>query len=950
MKNPTSIIAVLSLVLFSFENVNAQCGATTVAADPQPEIICEGNSTIITFTPTGTCAGNYEYEVLVGATVVQAWSTTATFNAAPIVTTLYIVNLRCSACPATVVSVNFTVDVIEEPTVNGILSICPGEFTTLTASGSNGNLSWWNQASGGVQLSPNDVYSTPGLLADATFYVTATGSLGGGGGGGSILITECGLDGANGGTGSEDYIEISNLYTTPINTTGWTAAVSSSYTNINSTNATTWSLPNSFPACSVVTRTDVSGTQNYWGNNIFWNSTSNSWAIVIDNFGNIVDFIAWGWTAAQLATFNPTINGFSVNLGGQWTGNGCPLPCGSAAAVQYSFARTGSADNNVAGDFVCQPTSVDLVNPGLSCGWTVGVSCPYPVDVLVSATADATITPTGPYCALDVPTNLTAVDSGGTWSGTGITDFVLGTFDPAAAVVGTNTITYDIPGACGDVQTYDIIIDPALSALIIPAGPYCQTEPAIFMNAVDVGGAWSGAGITDPMTGAFDPAVCGPGIHTITYDIPGACGDLQTFDIEILGLLNATITPSGPHCESDPVVMLAPAFDLGGTWGGTGITNPATGAFDPGVAGGGTHTITYSIPGACGDVQTFDIEVYNQLNATITPNGPFCEYDAAIIMSAVDAGGTWSGVGITNAATGIFDPATAGAGLHTITYEITGACGDQQTYDVLVHVNPIVDFIPDNIVGCAPVDVTFTNLSTPLGSGCVWSFGNLDSSQLTTGPATTYNTPDCFDVTLAVTENGCTNSLTIQSIVCVQDFPDAGFIVNSVGADIFDPEFVFGNTSIYADTYVWDFGDGETSSVEDPIHVYPQVASGYEVCLIASNSIEASCADTICVPVTLDELVIYYLPNTFTPDGDSYNQYFQPVFASGYDPYDFNMFIYNRWGEIIWESHDSSIGWDGAYGASGKLVQNGTYTWRIEFKTTESDERILVTGHVNVLD
>ena len=271
-----------------------------------------------------------------------------------------------------------------------------------------------------------------------------------------------------------------------------------------------------------------------------------------------------------------------------------------------------------------------------------------------------------------------------------------------------------------------------------------------------------------------------------------------------------------------------------------------------------------------------------QLNATITPSGPFCEYDAAIIMSAVDAGGTWSGVGITNAATGIFDPATAGAGLHTITYEITGACGDQQTYDVLVHVTPIVDFIPDNIVGCAPVDVTFTNLSTPLGSGCVWSFGNLDSSQLTTGPATTYNTPDCFDVTLAVTENGCTNSLTIQSIVCVQDFPDAGFIVNSVGADIFDPEFVFGNTSIYADTYVWDFGDGETSSVEDPIHVYPQVASGYEVCLIASNSIEASCADTICVPVTLDELVIYYLPNTFTPDGDSYNQYFQPVFASIY--------------------------------------------------------------------
>jgi gliding motility-associated-like protein len=721
MKNLTSIIGVLSLVLFSSVNVNAQCGATDVTADPQPEMICEGNSTIITFTPSGACAGNYEYEVLAGATVVQAWSTTSTFNAAPLTTTVYTVNLRCNGCPAIVVWANFTVEGIEEPTVNGILSICPGEFTTLTASASTGNLSWWNAANGGAQLSPTDVYTTPALSTDATYYVTATGSFGGGGG--SILITECGLDGAIGGTGSEDYIEISNLYTTPVNTTGWTVAVSSSYTNINSSNATTWSLPASFPACSVVTRTDANGTGNYWGNNIFWNSTSNSWAIIIDDSGNVVDFIAWGWTAAQLATFNPTINGFSVNLGAEWVGNGCPLPCGSTGGVQYSFARTGSADNNVAGDFVCQPTSVDLVNPGLSCGWIVGVSCPYPVDVLVSGTADATIAPAGPYCALDLPVNL----------------------------------------------------------------------------------------------------------------------------------------------------------------------------------------------------------------------------------SAVDAGGTWSGTGITNVVSGTFNPATAGAGLNTITYEIAGGCGDLQTYDILVHATPIVNFVADNIVGCAPVDVTFTNLSTPLGSSNVWSFGNLDSSWMTTGPTTTYNTPDCFDVTLTVTQNGCTNSLTIQSLVCVQDVPDAGFLVNSVGADIFDPEFIFSNTSTNADTYFWDFGDDESSSLEDPIHMYPQVASGYDVCLIASNSIDESCADTICVPITVDELLIYYLPNTFTPDGDSYNEYFQPIFTSGYDPYDFNMFIYNRWGEIIWESHDSTVGWDGTYGGGQKIAQDGTYTWKIDFKTSKNDERVMSTGSVNII-
>ena len=57
--------------------------------------------------------------------------------------------------------------------------------------------------------------------------------------------------------------------------------------------------------------------------------------------------------------------------------------------------------------------------------------------------------------------------------------------------------------------------------------------------------------------------------------------------------------------------------------------------------------------------------------------------------------------------------------------------------------------------------------------------------------------------------------------------------------------------------------------------------------------------------------------------------------------------IFNRWGEIIWESFDDSVGWDGTY--NGGLVQDGTYTWRIEFKTTQNDERKLVTGHVNVI-
>ena len=157
----------------------------------------------------------------------------------------------------------------------------------------------------------------------------------------------------------------------------------------------------------------------------------------------------------------------------------------------------------------------------------------------------------------------------------------------------------------------------------------------------------------------------------------------------------------------------------------------------------------------------------------------------------------------------------------------------------------------------------------------------------------------------------------------------------------------FDNTSIGAVDYDWDFGDGSPIlNIESPTHVYPDDQSGtFTVELVAYSSL--GCADTAYAEIELNEEVIFYVPNTFTPDFDDYNPTFQPVFTSGYDPYDFTLLIFNRWGEILFESHDANVGWDGTYG--GVLMQDGTYTWKIEFKTTQSDERKVVVGHVNII-
>jgi len=99
--------------------------------------------------------------------------------------------------------------------------------------------------------------------------------------------------------------------------------------------------------------------------------------------------------------------------------------------------------------------------------------------------------------------------------------------------------------------------------------------------------------------------------------------------------------------------------------------------------------------------------------------------------------------------------------------------------------------------------------------------------------------------------------------------------------------------------------------------------------------------------VVINEELIYYIPNAFTPDGDEYNNVFQPIFTSGFDPYDFNMLIFNRWGEVIFETNDAKVGWDGTY--LGKYVKEGMYNYKITFKLSGSDARKIITGHVSIL-
>jgi len=118
----------------------------------------------------------------------------------------------------------------------------------------------------------------------------------------------------------------------------------------------------------------------------------------------------------------------------------------------------------------------------------------------------------------------------------------------------------------------------------------------------------------------------------------------------------------------------------------------------------------------------------------------------------------------------------------------------------------------------------------------------------------------------------------------------------------------------------------------------------YVINVIRYNNGCPSDPQSLTVYITECKTPLYWIPNAFTPDGDEHNQTFKPIITDGIDQFDYHLTIFNRWGEVLFESFDITKGWNGKYGEI--KCQDGVYTWKIEFKTLKNDERVVKYGHV----
>jgi gliding motility-associated-like protein len=192
---------------------------------------------------------------------------------------------------------------------------------------------------------------------------------------------------------------------------------------------------------------------------------------------------------------------------------------------------------------------------------------------------------------------------------------------------------------------------------------------------------------------------------------------------------------------------------------------------------------------------------------------------------------------------------------------------------------------------------------------------------------------------------GCSDTASLN--VTVHPLPEAIIQANPTMVYSDDPTVQFSNNSIGASVSVWNFDNGaiQETSASSFDYTYPQQEGNYMVTLTVSN--QFGCSDFSFIPIEVIGDIVYYIPNAFTPDGDEFNNVFLPVFTSGFDPYNYLLTIYNRWGEMIYESNNHQIGWDGDY--NGKLCPTGIYSYVITYKSIGTDFKKTITGHVELL-
>ncbi len=513
-------------------------------------------------------------------------------------------------------------------------------------------------------------------------------------------------------------------------------------------------------------------------------------------------------------------------------------------------------------------------------------------------------------------------------SGSGASSYVWdnGVIDNVAFVPSVGTTTYTVIGtdanSCSNTASVDVTVNPLPNVIAnANATVLCEGESAVVYGSGASSYVWN--------NGVIDNTAFIPPVGTTTYTVTGtdanACVNTASVDITVNALPVIIAVNDVEICEGESVVLTATGASTY-SWTG-GVQNGVS--FYPGV-GQYTHIVTGTDFNNCQNKDTVFVLV--NPNPVVDAGADISACDGDLVsLSAQGTNISWSGNVINNA------PFTQAIGsIQYVVFDtLSTGCGGSDTVLVTVHPNPIIT--AENVEVCDGDAVIL------YGQGALtyeWTGGVID------GVAFYPTSSDSYDV-IGTDVNGCQGTATAK--VIVNPNPVADFNWLNSGISTVSPIATFDNLSTGGSIFEWDFNDFSPTSYEfEPVHTFPDDQGGVYVVTLTVTS-DKGCVDEIQKHLTVEQDYTIFVPNAFTPDGDDYNEFFKPE-MTGFDEYDYTLYIFNRWGELIFESHNMNVGWNGTY-ASGDYgqSQDGVFTWKILARVKSTGERKQFVGHVALL-
>lgn len=575
------------------------------------------------------------------------------------------------------------------------------------------------------------------------------------------------------------------------------------------------------------------------------------------------------------------------------------------------------------------------------------------------------------YCDTDAPVDMLTLLGGnpipgGTWTDTLTNDTVSNIFTPGTSADTPYRYSVDNGGGCAAQAILTISTVPHADAGMDTSLAYCSWDfPDILFQYIpgtpQNGGSWqSPTGVT--FNGTLNPGSMFPG--TYKYIIAGnapCVNDTAFIQIAIPQAVNAGQDSSIVLCRDAAPISLQSM--LAGTPQATGTWADVNGAIVPDVFDPATGTIgvyTYTVPA---------VLPCPTLSAVLTVNLdllPIAGLDSSLVICAnggdtplfpllggtPDVGGHWLSPLDSAVANGILDPSKEISGNYRYVAIGPGTCAHlSDTAIVNVHIDPlpVITFTANPDSGCAPLEVTFTNTTDPIyvGNTCVWDPGDGTGTVDTCTSFThLYTTPGWYHVKLKVTTpEGCTDQLIAPGKVLVDPPPVATYVYTPDPPTAGNNNVVFSGTDPHAVEFFWTLPDFSQEAGHQVGYAFPdKIAGDYTVCLSVRD--RYGCADTLCdtIHVFVDNL---WVPTAFTPDGNGVNDVFRPI-TTDMAPEDYHLRIFDRWGQMIFETTDPVKGWDGS-GKGGGKANTGVYVWRLEYRPLFTADKLDAFGQVTLL-